>query len=184
MTKATIIYGKYKEENKLLSRVPMIPTDLLFTFKRLQPHQWPSGFALKFGRREVPDSIPICGCRSSRSEFTVVFSETRVNADYNDLHGERSPTGPGPTCGNWALILQFNPTQTITISSASCFRDENQKSSRAVIVRCRVKFGKSVLFAWSTLYCLLQSKNKKNCTVTYQIRKTKILFIHLHYTLC
>ena len=34
---------------------------------------------LKTGRREVPGSNPGRGCRPSRSEFSVVFSETRVN---------------------------------------------------------------------------------------------------------
>ena len=34
---------------------------------------------LKTGRREVPGSNPGRACRPSRSEFSVVFSETRVN---------------------------------------------------------------------------------------------------------
>ena len=34
---------------------------------------------LKTGRREVPGAIPGRACRPSRSEFSVVFSETRVN---------------------------------------------------------------------------------------------------------
>ena len=34
---------------------------------------------LKTGRREVPGSNPGRVCRPSRSEFSVVFSETRVN---------------------------------------------------------------------------------------------------------
>ena len=34
---------------------------------------------LKTGRREVPGSNPGRAYRSSRSEFSVVFSETRVN---------------------------------------------------------------------------------------------------------
>ena len=34
---------------------------------------------LKTGRREVPDSNPGRDCRPIRSEFSVVFSETRVN---------------------------------------------------------------------------------------------------------
>ena len=46
---------------------------------RPKPHQWLNGFALKIGRREVPGSILGRACRSSRSEFSVVFSETRVN---------------------------------------------------------------------------------------------------------
>ena len=35
--------------------------------------------ALKVGRREVPGSIFGRACRPIRSEFSVVFSETRVN---------------------------------------------------------------------------------------------------------
>ena len=34
---------------------------------------------LKTGRREVPSSIPGRACRPSRSEFSVVSSETHVN---------------------------------------------------------------------------------------------------------
>ena len=34
---------------------------------------------LETGRREVPGSNPGCACRPSHSEFSVVFSETRVN---------------------------------------------------------------------------------------------------------
>ena len=35
---------------------------------------------LKTGTREVPRSNPGCACRPSRSEFSVVLSETSVNA--------------------------------------------------------------------------------------------------------
>ena len=35
---------------------------------------------LKTGRREMPGSNPGRACRPNRSEFSVVFSETRVNA--------------------------------------------------------------------------------------------------------
>ena len=34
---------------------------------------------VKTERREVPGSNPGCACRPSRSEFSVFFSETRVN---------------------------------------------------------------------------------------------------------
>ena len=44
---------------------------------------------LKSGRREVPGSIPDHACRPSRSEFSVVFSETRVNTGWDPL--ERPP---------------------------------------------------------------------------------------------
>ena len=42
-------------------------------------HQWPNGSALKTGRREELGKIPGRACRTSRSEFSVVFSETLVN---------------------------------------------------------------------------------------------------------
>ena len=40
---------------------------------------------LKSGRREVPGSNPGRACRSSRSEFSAVFSETRVNTGQDPL---------------------------------------------------------------------------------------------------
>ena len=48
---------------------------------RPRPHQWLSGSAQKTGRREVPSSNPGRACRPTRSEFSVVFSENRVNTD-------------------------------------------------------------------------------------------------------
>ena len=44
---------------------------------------------LKTGRREVPGSNPGRSCRPSRSEFSMVFSETCVNTGYDPL--ERPP---------------------------------------------------------------------------------------------
>ena len=43
------------------------------------PHQWRSGSMLKAGRQEMQCSIPGRFCQPSRSEFSVVFSNTRVN---------------------------------------------------------------------------------------------------------
>ena len=40
-----------------------------------------SSSALKAGRREVAGSIPSRACRPSRSEFSVIFYETRINTD-------------------------------------------------------------------------------------------------------
>ena len=37
------------------------------------------------GRRVVPGSFPDCACRRSRSEFSVVFSETAVNTGKDPL---------------------------------------------------------------------------------------------------
>ena len=50
-----------------------------FQTVRPWPHQWLTDSALKIGRREVPDSILGRACRPTRSEFPVVFSETRLN---------------------------------------------------------------------------------------------------------
>ena len=46
------------------------------TPKRDGPTQWRSGSALQTGRREI---ILDRACQPSRSEYFVVFSETRVN---------------------------------------------------------------------------------------------------------
>ena len=42
------------------------------------PHQWLSGNAQNW-KTGGASSNPGCACRPSRSEFSVVFSETRVN---------------------------------------------------------------------------------------------------------
>ena len=50
--------------------------------------------ALKTGRREVPGSNPDHAYRNSRSELSVVFSETSVNTDWDPL--ERPPLRAHP----------------------------------------------------------------------------------------
>ena len=68
---------------------------------------------LKTGRREVPGSNLGRGCRPSRSEFSVVFSETRVNTGYDPLErllmDDTLPVGPSLTSRQLALGLQSNP---------------------------------------------------------------------------
>ena len=70
---------------------------------------------LKTGKREVLDSNPGIACRPSRSEFSVVFSETRVSTDYDPL--ERPPRRARPLqaqvsqADNWPL----KPTTTTTL---------------------------------------------------------------------
>ena len=73
-------------------------------------HQQRSGSDLETGGREVPCSIAGPACRPSRSEFSVVFSETRVNTGQDHL--ERSP---------WrALRLQSKvPSMTIGFNAAT-----------------------------------------------------------------
>ena len=49
------------------------------------------------GRREVPGSIPGRACRISRLEFSLVFSEIRVNLGQDPLertHTEGTPPPP------------------------------------------------------------------------------------------
>ena len=62
------------------------------------------------GGRVVTDSIPARACRLRRSEFSVFFSETRVNTGLGTLRKTltegTSPTGPGPTSGQLVLTLQ------------------------------------------------------------------------------
>ena len=60
-------------------------------------------------------SIAGRSCRPSRSQFSVVFSETRVNADEDPLKKTKSipPTVPGLTNGQLDLNLQ--PTAIIPI---------------------------------------------------------------------
>ena len=71
------------------------------------------GSALKISRREVPGSIPSRSYRPSRSEFSVVFSETRIDTYLlGFLRKTRTegipPIVPGPTSGQ--LDLRSQPT--------------------------------------------------------------------------
>jgi ATP-dependent DNA helicase PIF1 len=45
---ATILNGKFKGEDILLPRIPMIPTDMSFEFKRLQFPDVRLGFVITF----------------------------------------------------------------------------------------------------------------------------------------
>ena len=64
------------------------------------PHQCPSRSALKIDTREATGSIPDCACLPSRSEFTLVSSETDVNTGYDPL--ER-PHGGTPSVGSVSM---------------------------------------------------------------------------------
>ena len=79
-----------------------------------RPHQWQSGSALKNGRQEVTGSIPSHTFRPSRSEFPLVFFETRINAGYFPLErpcGGHSPYRPRSHKWNLALILEPTSVQ-------------------------------------------------------------------------
>ena len=52
-----------------------VPPDAQFR----RTYQWRTGSALKTRRREVPGSIPGRACLPNGPEFSVVFSEARVN---------------------------------------------------------------------------------------------------------
>ena len=84
----------------------------MFCSLRMRPHQWRSGSALNIARREVPGPIPGHACRPSRSVFSVVFAETRVNTDLGSLRKASTEstclTDPGPTTGQLALIPTIN----------------------------------------------------------------------------
>ena len=57
-----------------------------------------SAVTLKTGRREMPGSNPGCACRPSRSEFSVVFSETRGLGSLRKSPTEAiPPIGLGPS---------------------------------------------------------------------------------------
>ena len=90
-------------------------------FLVVQLHQWPSSFAFKASKWEVLDSILGRACRPSCSEFSVVFSETRVNTGQDPL--KRPPTegtpsvGPRPICGQSALNLQPNSDGFLQVKS-------------------------------------------------------------------
>ena len=63
----------------------LLPKISLTFFHYVTPHHLRSGSALKTDRGEVPGSIPDRACRLSRSEFSVIFSETRVNTGQDPL---------------------------------------------------------------------------------------------------
>ena len=63
----------------LKANTSVFPALIILFPTMLSLHQWRSGSVLEAGRREVPGSILDRVCRPSRSEFSVVFSETRVN---------------------------------------------------------------------------------------------------------
>ena len=52
--------------------IPIFPSNTM-------PPQVAERFCAGAGKREVSGSIPDLGCRPSRFEFSVIFSEPRVN---------------------------------------------------------------------------------------------------------
>ena len=75
-----LILAKYNHE--YTKEINLISTRRFSTISLSdRPHQWPSSS----GRQEVPGSIPGRPCRPNRSEFSVVFSETRVNTGQDPL---------------------------------------------------------------------------------------------------
>ena len=130
----------------LLSSINTSQDPLYFTertFPTFGPSPWwrlppvAGDSALKIGRRELPSSIPGHACRLSRSEFSVVFSETRVNTGQDPPVRPPTegtpPAGPGPTKRTVGLnpITQPNPilVQT-TDTGVILFRNFKKISSK------------------------------------------------------
>ena len=64
----------------------------------------------------MPGSNPGRSCRPSRSDFSLVFPNTRINTGQDPLERSQGGTpliGPGFTSGQLALNLQPNPSQRV-----------------------------------------------------------------------
>jgi len=72
LIQATIIKGKFKGEEVLIPRIPIIPKDLLFQFKRIQ-FPLRLAFAMTINKSQG-QSIEVCG---SNSEFSC-FSHSQL----------------------------------------------------------------------------------------------------------
>ena len=85
-------------------------------------HQWPGGSTFK---REVSDSISGRACEPSRSEFSVLFSENRVNTGTGPL--ERSPwmafhlESQAPRACHWTFTPASNTLNPKKFSEMSAF---------------------------------------------------------------
>ena len=68
----------------------------------------------------MPGSNPGRACRSSRLEFSVVFSETRLNTGEDPLekpHTEDTPPiGPGPTSEQLGLKPTTQPNSLLSLN--------------------------------------------------------------------
>lgn len=68
LIEATILKGKYRGENVFIPRIPMIPNDLPFTFKRLQfPVRL--AFAMTINKSQG-QSLSLCGINLENSCFS------------------------------------------------------------------------------------------------------------------
>ena len=68
-------------KEKHLETVFTLQNEITF-FHGKTPQKWPNGSAYESGRKKVLGSIPDHVCRTSRLEFSMAFSETRVNTGY------------------------------------------------------------------------------------------------------
>ena len=76
-TKSSSFFGgKFLKLQSVIFRKENI---ILYMYLKMYLHQWPSGSALKVGRREVPGSNLGRACRLSRLEFSGIFSKTLVS---------------------------------------------------------------------------------------------------------
>ena len=92
---------KKKQELKKIA----IFIGFIYLPKFSRPHQWRIGSALKTGWQEVPSKIT---GRLSRSEFSLVFSETRVNMGLDPLDEWNAPHGGHFIYSTKSLVWQLD----------------------------------------------------------------------------
>ena len=97
-------------------------------------NQWRSGSALKTGTREVPGSISGCACRPRCSEFSVVFSETRVKTGQDPL--ERPPRRALPLQAHKRAICLNLSTQPSLMKSFVMSRVRRKNAYRLPMTAC------------------------------------------------
>ena len=99
-----IFCPEYSRHLGVYNIIKMFPSIIFFSFLSSN-HQWSSDSALKTGRRKQPGSIPGHACRPSCLEFSMVFTETRINTGWNPLEKPPTesilPTSQAPRVVNW-----------------------------------------------------------------------------------
>ena len=99
-------------------RIKVTQHELILTHFH-EPRQWWSSSALKTGRRQMPGSILGHACRPSRSEVSVVFSETHVKTGQDPLEKSLRSAyqlqSQVPQADNWTLA--YNPICVFDINA-------------------------------------------------------------------
>ena len=70
------MFSIYNIKKLKVDKIPFCPGRFFPPWKK--PDN-PAQVALKAGRRKVPGSTPGCACQPSRTEFSVVITETGLN---------------------------------------------------------------------------------------------------------